>query len=1119
MTQHRERTPSLTRAARLMAALAVAAALHAAPAGAGNPNWPNGPGDDPRDALPDDPLYAAQWSHWSYIPESAMNTIRPAEIALGSGIHVDRAWQVTVGQPSVVIAACDTGVHWDDLDLVEKIPLNTGELPLPEGASVHDANGDDRVNVRDYDMDSRVFDANGNGVIDANDLTRIFEDGIDGDDNGYIDDIAGWDFLWDDNNPFDDTDAKHGTGVAARTAGRTNDGYGYAGTCPECMLMPLRVSDGFVGYVNHFNEAAFYAVDNGARVILHANSTINFTPATRQAIDYAWDHDILYVTILGDAASFHHVYPGALPRAFTVQSFVHDTRNFENAASYLRLSNCSGFGPRALVGASYDCASVPTGIVAGVAGLVYSRGIEVALDPPLSAGEVWQLLIGTVDDVDIPDSWGDPEQFESRPGWDHHFGYGRINARRAIDRIAPGTIPPVAEIVSPDWFAFIDPARVDEIAVTFTAAARRAPSFAYTLEAAPGVEPWEHEFIELCANDGVTTDAEVTCPLDPSALSNRADDPVESPFQYNATLRLTVTDSLGNRAVDRRTFYIRRDAALMPTSPLLLESSLEGSPQPVDMDGDGVPELVIAQMNGRVDVIDATGASEPGWPVFVDAYPAFDGASPANHLAARAYSDGLIEPFRQGIWGTPAVGDLDGDGGRDVVVTTMEGFVYAWDADGNLRFGFPVAVDPANAHAADAASRVEIGIYAAPVIADLTGDGRLEIVAAAMDGFVYAWDAGGEILAGFPVACWDPEGLALPARFIASPAVGDLNGDGILDIVAGTTQIDERNGLAYAIHGDGALHDGGPFLPGWPVRIAGVTQEILPFLGYGIAASPSLADFDGDGRVEAAFLAGISMPVGIDGDGSPTWSGLVALFGKQSAATQFAGLSGMSFLTWADVNADNVPDLLSAGLSVNYMKLLSDYGHRILWESYLYGLDGRTGRQLPYFPLLAEDLMVANGPTVAHLDADVSPEILIGTGGYILHAYNQFGEEAEGFPKFTGQWVSTTPIVADLTGNGYYEVVAGSRDGSIFIWRTCSPAGRTLETRGFHHDERNTGNYTSSILETYAPVDPYDPFCGDPPPNDDDDDDATGDDDASGNDDADVADAGDDDDDEGCCGC
>src|SRR5207247_6595326 len=98
------------------------------------------------------------------------------------------------------------------------------------GSDPYDLNGDGVVNVTDYACDSRVSadPAHGSGatyrsywpdaaaagkpVLDPEDLIIAFSDGTDADGNGYADDVAGWDFLDDDNDPYDDVQYGHGTG-------------------------------------------------------------------------------------------------------------------------------------------------------------------------------------------------------------------------------------------------------------------------------------------------------------------------------------------------------------------------------------------------------------------------------------------------------------------------------------------------------------------------------------------------------------------------------------------------------------------------------------------------------------------------------------------------------------------------------------------------------------------------------------------------------------------------------------------------------------------------------------------------------------------------------------------
>src|ERR1044071_731173 len=106
--------------------------------------WPSRPGTDPRLCPPNDPDYAKDWDFSSDIPAPIdRKKMHPKELALGSiGFSLDTAWQHTIGRDDVVIAVLDSGILWDNKELVRKIYLNRGELPLPEGSTVYDKNGD-----------------------------------------------------------------------------------------------------------------------------------------------------------------------------------------------------------------------------------------------------------------------------------------------------------------------------------------------------------------------------------------------------------------------------------------------------------------------------------------------------------------------------------------------------------------------------------------------------------------------------------------------------------------------------------------------------------------------------------------------------------------------------------------------------------------------------------------------------------------------------------------------------------------------------------------------------------------------------------------------------------------
>ena len=109
-------------------------------------------------------------------------------------------------------------------------------------------------------------------------------------------------------------------------------------------------------------------------------------------------------------------------------------------------------------------------------------------------------------------------------------------------------------------------------------------------------------------------------------------------------------------------------------------------------------------------------------------------------------------------------------------------------------------------------------------------------------------------------------------------------------------------------------------------------------------------------------------------------------------------------------------------------------------------------------PFPVEDFSFLQDHAIADLDADDYPEIIGGTGGRFVHAYDGCGREPLGFPKFTGQWVAGTPAVGDLDGDGLLEVAVGTRSGFLYVWHTRGRTDGVIAWESFHHDNRNTGN-------------------------------------------------------------
>jgi hypothetical protein len=843
-------------------------------------------------------------------------------------MSVDTAWRLSTGRSDVVIAVHDSGIRWSDpgalADLRAKFHLNAGELPPPggpcappPGGDPRDCNGDGVFNMPDYDGDPAVTDLNGNGVKDPEDLILAFSDGVDGDGNGYVDDIAGWDFFEFDNDPFDEVAFGHGTGEARDSTAEANNGGG-VGTCPNCMVMPVRVGDSFVADVNSFAQGVVFSVDTGADVVQEALGTYNNSTFGRQAVEYAYRHGVPVVASAADEDSWHHNFPSAYAHTIVVNSI----RDFGAPGgapvvpnSWLFFNGCTNFGGNVAVSVpSTSCSSEATGRAAGLAGLLVSAGRDAVdastLTTPLTANEVRQLLTQTADDIDFETppgtravSFPDTVRYATQPGWDQFTGYGRVNVRSAVARVAAGDIPPEAELDAPDWFAPLYPARDGAFVVRGRAAAARASGYTWRVQIAYGIQPQEGDWVDV-----VPFGAPATAPVDgvlatvapgqipaptPAQVARRiAQQPdVTSDYdRFTYTIRVQVRDQPANRlGEDRRTIFVVDDPDLKAGFPVRIGGDGASSPAIADLDGDGAGEIVYGTSDGLVHATRGDGSELPGWPVGGDPIP-------ANPGSAAFVSGALALPVRGAILASVAVGDIDADGRLDVVAADMEGKVYAWNDAGARKPGFPVQVNLLySSHAVkNPANTVDRAIIASPALADLDGDGGLDIVVAGNDRHVYVWNGFGVPRAGFPVLVVDATKMAsidpvnhavtpLPGAFrgskiVDSPALGDIDGDGAIDIVVGTneayaedpnssgtsTALNELLTLAgqtpgntrvYAIHKDGTAHPGGPFLAGWPVPIAILVPEILPNVGEGVNASPALADVDGDGRLEVGVFA------------------------------------------------------------------------------------------------------------------------------------------------------------------------------------------------------------------------------------------------------------------------
>jgi subtilisin family serine protease len=215
---------------------------------------------------PNDALLVAQYS---------LNNTGQTGGTNDADIDAPEAWNYGTGNRAVKVGVIDTGIDYTHPELAANIWTNPKEIPNNK---------------------------------------------IDDDANGYVDDVHGWNFYGDNNDPRDDH--YHGTHCAGTIGALGNNGVGVSGVCWQVTLVPLKfLSSGGSGSLSDAVEAIRYATSIGVRLTSNSWGGGGYSQAMKDAIDAANAANILFVAAAGNSASNNDKTP-MYPASYASQNII-----------------------------------------------------------------------------------------------------------------------------------------------------------------------------------------------------------------------------------------------------------------------------------------------------------------------------------------------------------------------------------------------------------------------------------------------------------------------------------------------------------------------------------------------------------------------------------------------------------------------------------------------------------------------------------------------------------------------------------------------------------------------------------------------------------------------------
>jgi hypothetical protein len=486
-----------------------------------------------------------------------------------------------------------------------------------------------------------------------------------------------------------------------------------------------------------------------------------------------------------------------------------------------------------------------------------------------------------------------------------------------------------------------------------------------------------------------------------------------------------------------------------------------------DFNGDGYKEIVAGGEDGMLYVVST--ANGVNWST-VWSRQCNDDILAANPPTPRTTNE---------IHSTPAIADLDGNGRLDIVIA-MGGdihvpkadrenggvLVYQYDSAWSFSLIKLLSEDGTQGWPQPRIDRVGDdagygspdglwdGIVTTPALGDLDGDGDLEIVVAGIDRRIHAFHHTGEVVAGWPIYRYNGDNL-LRGSYFSSPALGDIDGDDLPEVIVGTmsppwdgvTDPDYNLGTVWAINGDSTN------VPGFPLT----TEQY-------IYSSPALGDIDNDGELEIVVGVGWgtsgrqNIVYAWNHDGTP-----LSNWPRETAGVTMAPPA------LGDIDNDGTPEVV-IGCGNHY-----DSGS--CNKLYAWNADGSAVSGFPMGPETPNTWMsgayaMPYSPILADFDGDSDIEIIsIHQGSHGISIVDPDGTNSEQRFEASLGGLEASPMVDDVDNDGQLEILAGggSSNGVIKIWDESGSTSSELPWPMFRYNMQRIGLYP---LDSVPPTNP-----------------------------------------------